>query len=198
MAKLEFRCAVMNSGKSLNLLSVHHNYISIGRETVLFSHSMDNRFGESVIASRAGLSAPSIAIGHETNLFEVVKASVEAGKDVACVLCDEAQFYTVEQIYQLSEIVDVLEIPVIAYGLKTDFKGELFPASQKLLELADKIEQLKQVCHCGKCATMVLKFSPDGIVIRDGEVIEIGAESRYVSVCRKHWKLGDIGNANKK
>lgn len=197
MAKLEFRCAVMNSGKSLNLLGVHHNYISIGRETVLFSHSMDNRFGESVIASRAGLSAPSIAIGHDTNLFEVVKASVEAGKDVACVLCDEAQFYTVEQIYQLSEIVDELQIPVIAYGLKTDFKGELFPASQRLLELADKIEPLKQVCHCGSSATMVLKFNKDGTVIRDGEIIEIGAESRYVSVCRKHWKLGDIGKHNK-
>lgn len=193
MAKLEFRCAVMNSGKSHNLLSVHINYTSIGRNTVLFSHTLDNRFGEGVIASRSGLSAPSIAINDSADLFEIVKNTLESGKDIACVLCDEAQFYTVEQIDQLSDIVDFLEIPVIAFGLKNTYQGKLFPASQRLLEVADKIEPLKTVCHCGCSATEQLKFDKDGTVIREGDVIEIGAETRYVSVCRKHWKLGEIG-----
>jgi len=198
MAKLEFRYAVMNSGKSLNLLGVNHNYVSIGRKTVLFSHSFDNRFGESVIASRIGASAPSISITEETNLFDIVKAKVESGEDVACVLTDETQFYTSAQIHQLGDIVDELDIPVIAYGLKTNFQGELFEASKTLLEIADKIEGLKQVCHCGRGATMVLKFNPvDFSVIRSGEIIEIGAEASYVSVCRKHFKAGDIGNMKK-
>lgn len=197
MAKLEYRYAVMNSGKSLNLIGVYYNYENIGRGTVLFSHSFDNRFGESVIASRNGSSVPSLSISEETNLFGIVKAKVDAGDDVACVLCDEVQFYTAEQIYQLSEIVDELNIPVIAYGLRTDFKGKLFEASAILFEIADKFEGLKHVCHCGRGATMVLKFNADGSIIREGDSVEVGAETRYMSVCRKHWKLGDIGPQRK-
>jgi thymidine kinase len=194
MAKLYFRHAVMNSGKSLALLQVNHNYVSEGRDTVLFSHKIDNRFGEDVIASRiagASIQAPSISINDDVNLFDIVAAKVEAGKDVACVLCDESQFYTAAQIDQLSDVVDVLNIPVICYGLKNSFKGELFPASKRLMELADIIESLDQVCWCGCKARMTLKFNSEtGEVIRDGGDVEVGAESKYRSVCRKHWKLG--------
>lgn len=191
MAKLYFRHAVMNSGKSLALLQVNHNYISEGRGTVLFSHQIDQRFGESVIASRLGVSAPSIAINETVNLFEIIKAKVEAGEDIACVLCDEVQFYSEEQIYELSEIVDELNIPVICYGLKSTYQGELFAASKRLIELADVIESLDQVCWCGCKARMILKYSSvDGSIIREGDIVEVGAESLYRSVCRKHWKLG--------
>lgn len=195
-AKLYFRNAVMNSGKSLALLQVNHNYVTEGRGTVLFSHEIDNRFGESVIASRiAGgtVSAPSIAINHSVNLFDVVNSKVQAGEDVACVLCDEVQFYSPEQIDQLSDIVDELNIPVICYGLKNNFKGELFDASKRLVEMADVIESLDQVCWCGCKARMTLKYNAEtGEVIRDGAEIEVGAESKYRSVCRKHWKLGQM------
>lgn len=196
MAKLYFRHAVMNSGKSLALLQVNHNYVSEGRETVLFSHQIDKRFGEGVIASRiagASIQAPSISINDEVNLFEVVKEKVEAGQDIACVLCDEVQFYSTEQIDQLSDIVDILNVPVICYGLKSTFKGELFEASKRLIELADEIESLDQVCWCGCKARMILKFNSEtGEVIREGGDVEVGAESKYRSVCRKHWKLGQM------
>lgn len=199
-AKLYFRHAVMNSGKSLALLQVNHNYVTEGRSTVLFSHELDNRFGESVIASRiAGgtVSAPSISINHSVNLFDILSEKVQAGQEIACVLCDEVQFYSVEQIDQLSDIVDVLNIPVICYGLKNNFKGKLFDASKRLLELADKIESLEQVCWCGCKARMTLKYNSEtGKVIKDGQEIEVGAESKYRSVCRKHWKLGQL-NAHK-
>lgn len=180
----------MNSGKSIALLMVHHNYASKGRGTVLFSHKIDTRFGESVIASRLGMSAPSIAIDGSVNLFEMVKAEVEAGEDVACVLCDEVQFYTVEQIDQLSDIVDFLRIPVIAYGLKISAFGELFDASKRLIELADEMEDLRHVCWCSKRANMILRHDSDGNVVKSGALVEVGAESMYRSVCRKHWKLG--------
>lgn len=194
MAKLYFRHAVMNSGKSLALLQVNHNYISEGRDTVLFSHEIDQRFGEGVIASRiagASVQAPSISINNDINLFDIVKHKVDAGLDVACVLCDEVQFYSTEQIDQLSDIVDTLDIPVICYGLKSDFKGQLFNASKRLIELADEIDSLDQVCWCGSKARMILKFNSDtNQIIRDGDTVEVGAESKYRSVCRKHWKLG--------
>lgn len=196
MAKLYFRHAVMNSGKSLALLQVNHNYVSEGRETVLFSHEIDQRFGSGVIASRiagASIQAPSISINSEINLFDIVSEKFEAGKDIACVLCDEVQFYTPEQIDQLSDIVDVLNIPVICYGLKNTFKGELFDASKRLIELADEIESLDQVCWCGCKARMILKYNSEtGAIIRDGAEIEVGAESKYRSVCRKHWKIGKL------
>lgn len=194
MAKLYFRHAVMNSGKSLALLQVNHNYVSEGRDTVLFSHEIDQRFGAGVIASRiagASIQAPSISINSEINLFDIVSEKVEAGQDIACVLCDEVQFYNPEQIDQLSDIVDVLNIPVICYGLKNTFKGELFEASKRLIELADEIESLDQVCWCGCKARMILKFNSEtNEIIRDGDAVEVGAESKYRSVCRKHWKLG--------
>lgn len=191
MAKFYFRHAVMNAGKSIALLQVHHNYASEGRGTVLFSHKIDTRFGESVIASRLGMSAPSIAIDGSANLFEIVKAKVDAGEDIACVLCDEVQFYSVEQIEQLSDVADLLDIPVICYGLKSTFKGELFEATKRLVELVDIMEEIDHVCWCGSKARMILKFNSETKeIIREGYEVEVGAESKYRSVCRKHWKLG--------
>lgn len=190
MAKLYFRHAVMNSGKSLALLQVNHNYTSIDEKTLLFSHALDTRFGNNVIASRLGVHSDSISVTPELNLFDHVKSIVDSGEELICVLCDEVQFYTEEQIVQLSDIVDFLDIVVICYGLKISAFGELFPASKKLLELADKIEELKHVCWCTKKANMILKYDTNGVVQKSGQLVEIGAESKYSSVCRKHWKLG--------
>lgn len=196
MAKLYFRHAVMNSGKSLALLQVNHNYVSVGKKTILFSHKLDNRFGENIIASRLGVSADSISVVEDLNLFEVVEKEVTSGNVISCVLCDEVQFYTDEQILQLSDIVDFLNIPVICYGLKVSAFGELFGAAKRLLELADEIEELRHVCWCGKRANMILKHDGDGNVIKSGALVEVGSESKYQSVCRKHWKQGLFQESN--
>jgi len=190
MAKLYFRHAVMNSGKSLALLQVNHNYVSIGKKTILFSHKLDDRFGENVIASRLGVSADSISVYEQLNLFDCVKSEIDKGNIIACVLCDEVQFYTNSQIEQLSDIVDFLGVPVICYGLKLSAFGELFGAAKRLIELADEIEELRHVCWCGKRANMILRHDDEGVVIKSGTLVEVGAESMYRSVCRKHWKLG--------
>lgn len=195
MSKLIFTHAVMNSGKSLSLLQVNHNYISDDENTVLFSHKLDNRYGESVIASRLGMQAPCIAISDEDNLYNIIIKEKEKKGSLACVLADEVQFYTPEQIWQLANIVDDLKIPVMCYGLKNNFKGELFNETiQTLLALADSIRELKQVCHCGKKATMILRYDEFGNVTKSGESIVVGSESMYRSVCRRHWKEGDLGN----
>lgn len=180
----------MNSGKSLALLQVNDNYVSVGKKTTLFSHKLDDRFGENVIASRLGVSAECISVTDSINLFKTVEEQVNNGEAIACVLCDEVQFYTVEQIDQLSDIVDFLRIPVIAYGLKLSAFGELFDASKRLIELADEMDELRHVCWCGKRANMILRHDADGNVVKSGALVEVGAESMYRSVCRKHWKLG--------
>lgn len=200
MAKLFFRYAVMNSGKSNALLGVNYNYTSQGKQTVLFSHCVDDRFGKNVIASRLGSSAPCISIDDSYNLFEIVKQKVDAGEEIACVLCDEVQFYSTQQINELSDIVDELDIPVICYGLRNTYQGELFEACKTLMARAHEIEGLRQVCHCGRLATETLKYNPvDMSVIREGHLVEVGAESMYLSVCSKHWKAGDLGHLlNKK
>lgn len=190
MAKLYFRHAVMNSGKSLALLQVNHNYVSIGKKTVLFSHSLDNRFGENVIASRLGVQAESVPVNSDLNLFDYIKKIIDQGVVISCVLCDEVQFYSNKQIEELSDIVDFLDIPVICYGLKLSAFGELFEASKRLVELADEIEELRHVCWCGKRANMILRHDENGIVQKTGDLVEVGAESKYQSVCRRHWKEG--------
>lgn len=194
MSKLIFTHAVMNSGKSLSLLQVNHNYTSDGENTVLLSHKIDNRYGESVIASRLGMQAPCIAISEADNLYDIIINEKKKKGSLACVLADEIQFYTPEQIWQLADIVDELKIPVMCYGLKNNFKGELFNETiQTLLALADSIRELKQVCHCGKKATMILQYDENGNVTKIGQSINVGAESMYRSVCRRHWKEGNLG-----
>lgn len=193
MSKLIYTYAVMNSGKSNALLQANYNYTSEGHNTVLISHKIDNRFGIGVIASRIGLQAPCHSIDENTNILKIIEAEISRLGEISCVFVDEVQFYTEKQIEQLTEIVDDLNIPVMAYGLKTDFKGNLFEGSSKILAVADEIRMLKQVCHCGKQSNMILRYGPKGEIQKDGESIAVGAESMYRSVCRKHWKQGNLG-----
>lgn len=193
MAKLIFTYAPMNSGKSTSLLQADYNYTSEDNNTIIISHAIDTRFGEGVIASRLGLQKSCEVITTETNIFKLIQERIEQTGSVDCVLIDEVQFCTPEQIMQLTDIVDELDIPVLCYGLKTDFKGELFPGIAKLLAVVDTIRELTQVCHCKKRSHMVLRYGEDGKIQRDGETIVVGAESMYRSVCRKHWKEGNLG-----
>lgn len=194
MSKLIYTHAVMNSGKSISLLQANNNYISEERRTMLLSHKIDNRYGENVIASRlGGISAPCISIDENTNIYQLVLNEIESNGHLDCILADEVQFYTVDQIVQLSDIVDDFDITVMCYGLKTNFKGELFESISKLLALTTDIRELKQVCHCTAKANMVLRYDNEGRIYRDGSSIVVGAESMYRSVCRKHWKKGNLG-----
>lgn len=190
MAKFYFRHAVMNSGKSLALLQVNHNYTSVGKKTILFSHVVDNRFGNNVIASRLGVQAESIPVDENLNIYKYVENIVNSGEIISCILCDEVQFYTEQQIEELSDVVDFLKIPVICYGLKLSAFGKLFDASKRIIELADEIEEIRHVCWCGKRANMILRHDDNGLVIKSGNLVDVGAESKYKSVCRKHWKQG--------
>ena len=173
----------MNAGKSLHLLQVNHNYKTTKRNPLLIKPAVDNRFSKKEITSRLGVSEEALVIDTNDNLFQVV--SNEQNIDV--VLVDEAQFLTKEQIIQLSDVVDYLHMDVLCYGIKTDAFGNLFEGSKALLEYSDKFNELKQICHCGKKATMHIRYS-NGVVVKEGSPIEIGAEDKYVSVCRFHWK----------
>lgn len=194
MAKLHFFYAVMNAGKSTALLQANHNYTVNGSRTLLFTSAVDNRSGIGKISSRLGLSADAIAISNADDLFEIVKKE-HRKQPVHAVLMDEVQFMTAAHIYQASDVVDLLNIPVMAYGLKNNSMGTLFSDSiATILALADKLAEQKQTCHCGKKANMILRYNADGSIVKDGPVVEIGSEGRYVSVCRKHFKEGKIGS----
>lgn len=183
MASLHYVFAPMNAGKSTHLLQVNHNYKSQNMTTLLLKPVTDTRNGNN-ISSRLGLSQPAIAITNE-NYNEIYKNISEEKYD--CILVDEAQFLSREIIVMLSEVVDKLQIPVMCYGLRTDYMGNLFTGSKALFELADKLQELKTVCHCGRKATFVILKDGNGNVIKKGEQIHIG-DSEYESVCRKHWK----------
>lgn len=195
MAKLFFFYSVMNAGKSTQLLSVEWNYRQNGGRALLFTSAIDDRFQVGKITSRIGLEADAYPLKSDENLAEIVAQEQERGP-VTAVLIDEVQFMTPEQIRQAVRVVDELDIPVMAYGLKNNFAGELFsPAIALLMALADQFQEIKQVCHCGRKATMILRYDGNGDVVRSGEVVEVGGEGRYVSVCRKHWTAGEIGPA---
>ena len=193
MAKLHFNYSVMNAGKSTHLLSARYNYIQNGSNVMTFTSSLDNRSGVGVVSSRIGVQADAIALGEKDNIYSIVE--IESKKNpIHAVLVDEVQFMTEKQITEMSDIVDYLSIPVMAYGLKNNAQGKLFgPSVIDLLALANECNEIKQVCHCGSKATMILKYDNNGRAIREGDVVEIGDESKYVSVCRLHWKSGDIG-----
>jgi len=194
MAKLHFFYSVMNAGKTTHLLQAHFNYKQNYIRPLLFTSAVDNRAGVGVISSRIGLSESARALSHDDNLFSIVKAE-HLQNPVGAVLMDEVQFMTPEHMHQASDVADELDIPVMAYGLKNNVFGKLFSDSVvTLLALADQITEIKQLCHCGRKATMILRFDLDGAVARSGPVVEVGGESRYVSVCRKHHKEGDIGS----
>lgn len=177
----------MNAGKSTALLQSSYNYRERGMRTVVLAPDMDDRYGAGKVTSRIGIEADAITFKPDDDLFAVVDAACTPDP-VNCVLIDEAQFLTKEQVFQLSDVSDKLNIPVLAYGLRTDFRGEPFEGSKYLLAWSDNLKELKAICHCGSKATMVVRFDGDGVAIREGSQIEIGGNDRYVSMCRKHFK----------
>jgi len=187
MAKLFFYYSSMNAGKSTTLLQSSFNYIERGMQTMLLTAALDDRFGAGKIASRIGLEAPATLFDGETGLFELVKSEL-ATRQVDCLLVDEAQFLTKDQVWQLSDVADKLGVPVLCYGIRTDFQGDLFEGSKWLLAWADKLNELKTICHCGRKAGMVIRIDENGDPVREGAQVEIGGNDRYVPVCRVHFK----------
>ena len=187
MAQMYFYYSAMNAGKSTTLLQSSFNYRERGMSPVIFTAAIDNRFGQGKVSSRIGLSEEAELYRPEDNLWDKL-SEMNSLSRVDCVLMDECQFLTKAQVHQLTEVVDKLDIPVLCYGLRTDFRGELFEGSQYLLAWADKLVELKTVCHCGRKANMVIRHDASGKAIADGDQVEIGGNDRYVSVCRKHYK----------
>ena len=188
MAKLYFYYSAMNAGKTTTLLQSAYNYHERGMRTLILTPRLDDRVGMGVVASRIGLKAEARAIGAGEDLLQVVRADIAASGKLDCVLVDEAQFLGKDQVWQLSDVVDLLHVPVLAYGLRTDFRGELFTGSQALLALADNLVEIKTICHTGKKATMVVRVDQDGRAVSDGPQVEIGGNERYVSVSRAEYK----------
>lgn len=188
MAKLYFYYSAMNAGKTTTLLQSAHNYHERGMRTLILTPKLDNRFGEGVVASRIGLSARGRIFGRDDDLLEIVRADIAANGPLHCVLTDESQFLSKIQVWQLTEVVDKLDVPVLAYGLRTDFRGELFEGSQYLLAWADSLSEIKTICHTGRKATMVVRVDEKGRAITDGPQVEIGGNERYVSVSRPEFK----------
>lgn len=187
MAKLYFQYSTMNAGKSTVLLQAAHNYRERGMVPFLLTAKLDDRAGEGRIASRIGISEPAQTFTSEDDLFLVLEKRLAEG-DVACVFIDEAQFLTKDQVWQLARAVDDLRVPVMCYGLRVDFRGELFPGSAALLALADEMREVRTICHCGKKATMVVRCDEEGNILRDGAQVQIGGNETYVSLCRRHWR----------
>jgi len=186
MAKLYFSYSAMNAGKTTILLQASHNYGERGMNTLLLTAQLDNRAGAGTIASRIGLSSSAETFANDTDLISVISAAHEANA-LSCVLVDEAQFLTTMQVWDLAHVADKMRIPVMCYGLRTDFQGNLFEGSATLLAVADNLREIRTICHCGSKATMVVRQTDGGDVIREGDQIEIGGNEKYVSLCRKHW-----------
>jgi thymidine kinase len=189
MAKVYFYYSAMNAGKSTIMLQSSYNYRERGMSTILFTPVLDTRAGKGKVKSRIGLEANATAFTGDDDLLVLTRAE-HARQRLSCVLVDEAQFLSRAHVYQLTEVADVLGIPVLCYGLRTDFQGNLFPGSERLLAVADHLNELKTICHCGRKATMNLRVDANGRAVREGEQIEIGGNERYVAVCRRHHKAG--------
>ena len=188
MAKLYFYYSAMNAGKTTTLLQSAHNYRERGMRTLILTPQLDHRAGSGVVASRIGLSAKGIAFDRDTDLEHQVQADIDAHGKLNCVLVDEAQFLSRSQVWQLSEVVDRLRVPVLCFGLRTDFRGELFEGSQYLLAWADELQEIKTICHSGSKATMTVRVDEHGHALHDGPQVEIGGNERYVSVSRAEFK----------
>ncbi|MGE8133400.1 thymidine kinase [Novosphingobium subterraneum] len=186
MAKLYFYYASMNAGKSTNLLQADFNYRERGMATMLWTAALDDRGGDRAIESRIGLHAEAHRFDHATDLWGAVKAA-HVVQPLSCVLVDEAQFLSKAQVWQLARIADEAGVPVLCYGLRTDFQGELFEGAAALLGIADSLVELKAVCHCGRKATMNLRVDESGAAVRAGAQTEIGGNDRYVALCRRHF-----------
>lgn len=187
MAKLYFYYSAMNAGKSTVLLQSSYNYQERGMDTLLFTPAIDNRSGRNKISSRIGLNSHAFTFEPQFDLFSYSKQQLTINPKIKCILVDEAQFLTKQQVQQLTQIVDVLEIPVLTYGIRSDFRGEPFPGSLYLLVWADNLVEIKTICHCGKKAIMNARIDDEGNVIRTGDQVHIGGNERYVAVCRKHF-----------
>jgi thymidine kinase len=188
MAKLYFYYSAMNAGKTTTLLQSAHNYRERGMRVALLTPRLDHRAGTGVVASRIGLQAEATAFEHDTDLQKLIEQDIARHGKLGCVLVDEAQFLSKAQVWQLSEVVDELRIPVLCYGLRTDFRGELFEGSQYLLAWADEMQEIKTICHSGKKATMTVRVDENGFAVQDGPQVEIGGNDRYVSVSRAEFK----------
>jgi len=188
MAKLYFYYSAMNAGKTTTLLQSAYNYHERGMRTLILTPQLDDRHGRGVVASRIGLKANGRMFVRDDDLFVIVQADIAARGPLHCVLADESQFLSKAQAWQLTDVVDKLRIPVLAYGLRTDFRGELFEGSQYLLAWADELSEIKTICHTGKKATMVVRVDDHGRAVTDGPQVEIGGNERYVSVSRKEFK----------
>jgi thymidine kinase len=187
MAKLYFNYSSMNAGKTTVLLQSAHNYRERGMTPLLFTPKLDDRFGEGWIKSRIGLQARATIFEAKDDLFELTRAQLDE-RNIHCVLVDESQFLNKEQVYQLSEIVDRLNIPVLCFGLRTDFQGELFEGSKHLLAWADELSEIKTICHTGRKANMVVRVDDEGYALKEGAQVEIGGNEKYVSVSRAEFK----------
>ncbi len=187
MAKLYFNYSTMNAGKSTILLQAAHNYRERGMDTYLLTARLDDRVGKGQIGSRIGITADADMFSPDSDLFAMIEARRAQGPFV-CILIDEAQFLSEDQVWQLARVVDDLKIPVMAYGLRVDFLGKLFPGSAALLALADEMREIRTICHCGKKATMVVRQDQDGNTLTAGEQVQIGGNETYVSLCRRHWR----------
>ncbi|MDE2249045.1 MAG: thymidine kinase [Pseudomonadota bacterium] len=188
MAKLYFYYSAMNAGKTTTLLQSAYNYHERGMRTLILTPALDDRHGEGVVASRIGLKASARRFAADEDLFDSVGADIAAHGPLHCVFVDEAQFLGKGQVWQLSDVVDKLGIPVLAFGLRTDFRGELFEGSRHLLAWADNLEEIKTICHSGRKATMVVRVDEHGRVVTEGPQVEIGGNDRYVSVSRAEFK----------
>ena len=186
MAKLYFYYSSMNAGKSTSLLQSAYNYQERGMTPLLLTAEIDNRYSVGKVTSRIGLEAGAHLFNQDNNLFEMVSEQNE-NESIDCVLIDESHFLSKEQVKQLGQVVDTLDIPVLCYGIRTDFRGELFPGSKYLLAWADNLNELKTVCHCGRKATMVVRLDSDGKVVSDGDQVVIGGNDQYQSMCRRHF-----------
>lgn len=186
MAKLYFYYSSMNAGKSTTLLQADFNYRERGMETMLWTAALDDRYGQGYVTSRIGLKADAHKFDPETDLWGAITNENDQRK-LACVMVDEAQFLSREQVLQLARIADEAGIPVLCYGLRTDFAAELFQGSAALLGLADSLVELKAVCHCGRKSTMNLRVDGEGRAVIDGQQTEIGGNDRYIAMCRRHF-----------
>ena len=193
MAKLYFNYSSMNAGKSTALLQANHNYLERGMKTKMFTFSGDNRYEENKIVSRIGISADANSFSEATDLFQNLIEDKEL-KKIQCVLIDEAQFLKKNQVAQLGKIVDELDIAVLAFGIRTDFQGELFEGSKYLLAWADNLKEIKTVCWCGRKATMVVRLDSKGNILSEGQQLEIGGNEKYVPLCRAHFNKKNLGN----
>lgn len=192
MAKLYFYYSSMNAGKSTALLQSSYNYKERGMNTLVLAPKLDDRYGAGKVTSRIGIETDASVFEKGDDLFAEVE-NLSRNDALHCVLIDEAQFLTRDQVFQLSDVTDKLKIPVLAYGLRTDFQGEPFEGSKYLLAWSDNLKELKAICHCGSKATMVLRLDGEGNPVTEGSQVEIGGNDRYISMCRRHFKEGFFG-----